>query len=232
MLPLKDNTPSKHFPIVNWIIIITNLAVFIFQLSLNDTQLSAFFYKYGMVPGTINSEISNATDGFRLGLLTPFLTNMFIHGGFLHFISNMWMLYIFGDNVEDKMGSFRYLFFYLITGILASLTHFILYINSPVPTIGASGAISGVMAAYMFLFPRNKILTFIPIFIIIPLLVPIPAFIFIGIWFLGQLFSGTMHLFHGTATEIAFWAHIGGFISGLIFYKFFLRKQKWTFSIN
>jgi membrane associated rhomboid family serine protease len=139
----------------------------------------------------------------------------------------MWFLYIFGDNVEDRMGKVNYLLFYLLAGLLASITHFVLYIHSQVPAIGASGAISGVMAAYMFLFPRSKIITLIPIFFILPLFVSIRAFIFIGIWFVIQLINGTGHLlFHGAATGIAFWAHIGGFVAGMLLFRLFIMKKQ------
>ncbi len=217
MIPLRDTIKSDSFPLVNWILIILNAVVFFFEISLDHGQAELFIQKYGLIPAETNLTGNNS---YR------FFTNMFLHGGWWHFIGNMWILYIFGDNVEDKMGRFRYLIFYLLTGLLAGLTHFILYRNSPVPAIGASGAISGVMAAYMFMFPGSMILSFVPIFII-PLLIPIPALIYIGIWFIGQLFSGTYSLLlSSTATGIAFWAHIGGFIAGIILYRIFVRKKK------
>lgn len=220
MIPLRDTQPSERFPIVNWVIIIVNAIVFIFELTLTDAEAEMFFYKFGLVPSQ-----TNLTSGNQY----TFFTNMFLHGGWVHFIGNMWILYIFGDNVEDRMGRIRYLFFYIITGLIAGFTHYMLYRSSTAPAIGASGAISGVMAAYMFLFPRSKILSFVPVFFL-PLLIPIPAFIFVAIWFIGQLFSGTYHLlFSPTATGIAFWAHIGGFLGGLILYRLFLlpkRKRK------
>lgn len=226
MIPIKDTIPSKQFPIVNWIIILLNLGVFIFELTLNSSQLTAFFYHYGLVPSRVVSEIVQNKAGLDINIFTPFFTNMFIHGGFLHILGNMWVLYIFGDNVEDRMGSIRYLFFYLISGILASLTHFVLNAGSTVPAIGASGAIAGVMAAYMFLFPNSKVITLIPLFFILPLFIPIPAFIFIGLWFILQLFSGAVHLVaHDAATGIAFWAHVGGFLAGMFLYRYFLRKK-------
>jgi membrane associated rhomboid family serine protease len=146
---------------------------------------------------------------------------MFLHGGWGHIISNMWILFIFGDNVEDRMGKIKYFLFYILCGLIASFTHFILHRNSPIPAIGASGAISGIMAAYMLLFPKSTIISIVPI-IIIPLFIPIPALIYIGIWFLGQLLSGTTSLMlSDTATGIAFWAHIGGFLGGILFYRSF-----------
>ncbi len=222
MIPLRDTQPSERFPIVNWVIIIINAIIFIFELTLNDAEAEIFFYKFGLVPSQVSLTSGNQY---------TFFTNMFLHGGWGHFIGNMWILYIFGDNVEDRMGSIRYLFFYIIAGLVASFTHFMLYRTSTAPAIGASGAISGIMAAYMFLFPKSKILTLVPIFIL-PLLIPIPAFIYIAIWFIGQVFSGTYHLlFSPSVTGIAFWAHIGGFLGGLLLYRLFLspkRKRKKT----
>lgn len=216
MIPLRDTIKSEHFPIVNWLIIILNVLVFLFMLSLDPRQTEWFVQKFALVPAQTHL-FSNSS--YR------FFTTMFIHGSWWHIIGNMWILYIFGDNVEDRMGSFRYLLFYLLTGLLAGFTHYILYSNSAVPVVGASGAISGVMAAYMFMFPGSMILSLVPIFIL-PLFMPIPALIYIGIWFIIQLFSGTFTLFAGqSASGIAFWAHIGGFLAGWVLYKYFLRKK-------
>ena len=143
---------------------------------------------------------------------------MFLHGGFLHIIRNMWFLYIFGDNIEDRLGHIRYLVFYLFCGVAAGLVHLFTNWNSNIPTIGASGAISGVMGAYLLLYPRSRILTLIPIFFFFQF-VEIPAFIFLGFWLLLQLFSAS--LTPRNVGGIAFWAHIGGFVAGLIFIKIF-----------
>ncbi len=188
---------------------------------LDSRQAELMIAKYGLIPDSIRlSSVSNLHD-LRVIIFRPFFTNMFLHGGWLHLISNMWILFIFGDNVEDRMGKVRYFLFYLVCGLIASLTHFILHRNSPVPAIGASGAISGIMAAYMFMFPKSTIVSLVPI-IIIPLFLPIPAIIYIGLWFIGQLWSGTTSLMlSDNATGIAFWAHIGGFIGGLLLYRFF-----------
>jgi membrane associated rhomboid family serine protease len=227
MIPLKDTIPSRHFPLINWIIILLNLMIFIFDLTLTPGQREIFIYTYGLVPARFVSDVFGADTEFTMRSVMPFFSTMFIHGGFWHFLGNMWSLFIFGDNVEDSMGSFRYLLFYLFSGLAAGIAHFILYTNSGIPAIGASGAISGVMAAYMFLFPRSRIITLIPIFIIIPLFVRIPAFLFIGFWFIMQLLSGTATLaFSDSATGIAFWAHIGGFLGGLLIYRRFLRRHQ------
>lgn len=204
-----------------------NIGVFLFAVFfLNTNQSAAFIYRYGLIPDSIRlSEVSNLHD-IRITIIRPFFTNMFLHGGWGHIISNMWILYIFGDNVEDRMGKVRYFFFYILCGLLASITHFILYRNSAVPAIGASGAISGVMAAYMLMFPKSTIISLVPIFII-PLFLPIPALVYIGIWFIGQLLSGTtMLMLSDSATGIAFWAHIGGFLGGLWIYRYFLSSRR------
>jgi membrane associated rhomboid family serine protease len=177
------------------------------------------------VPATISFQHLAGLHDLRTMVIRPFFSNMFLHGGWGHIISNMWVLYIFGDNVEDRLGKLRYFFFYIFCGFAASMTHFILYRNSAVPAIGASGAISGVMAAYMLMFPRSTIISLVPI-IIIPLFIPIPALIYIGLWFILQLFSGTTSLMSGAATEIAFWAHIGGFLGGLWLCRILVRRTR------
>lgn len=220
MFPINDTIKHERFPIVNWIIILANAVVFFYELSLDQKAIQEFFYAYGLVPAAFN-------EASKINPLVyfPFLSNMFLHGGWGHFIGNMWTLFIFGDNVEDRMGKFRYLGFYLITGVLASATHYFLNQASEIPSLGASGAISGVMGAYMFLFPRSRIIFFIPIFFI-PYFIPIPAFIYLAFWFIGQFLSGTYSLFQETAGGIAFWAHIGGFVAGALLFRFFLYKRR------
>jgi membrane associated rhomboid family serine protease len=188
---------------------------------LNSKQVELVINNYGLIPNNVRLEGVDNLHELRTIVFRPFFTNMFLHGGWGHLIANMWILFIFGDNVEDRMGKVRYFLFYILCGIIASFTHFILHRNSLAPAIGASGAISGVMAAYMIMFPKSTIISFIPIFII-PLFLPIPAMVFIGLWFLLQLISGTSSLMlSNSATGIAFWAHIGGFIGGLLLYRFF-----------
>jgi len=229
VIPLRDNIPSKSFPVVNWFLIIVNLGIFLFEVFfLNQQQAEAMIYQYGLVPDQVRLGGLTSLDEIRITVLRPFFTNMFLHGGWGHIISNMWILFIFGDNVEDRMGKIKYFMFYILCGLIASFTHFILHRHSGVPAIGASGAISGVMAAYMFMFPKSNILSFIPI-IIIPFFLPIPAIIYIGLWFAGQLISGASSLMlSSSATGIAFWAHIGGFLGGLLTYRFFdtVRRRR------
>ncbi|MGB9747240.1 MAG: rhomboid family intramembrane serine protease [Bacteroidales bacterium] len=225
MFPLRDNIPHRHFPYMNWAIILACTAVFLFQLSLNPQEQQAFFYLFGLVPARYSHPEWARFFGLYADNYFPFITNTFMHGGWGHFISNMWILFIFGDNVEDRMGHFRYLLFYLLAGLMASLTHFVLHPASTVPALGASGAIAGVMAAYMFLFPYSRILVLLPI-LIIPFFFEVSAFVFIAIWFVIQLFSGMTDLmFPAYTSGIAFWAHIGGFLTGLFTFRIFLAKR-------
>ncbi len=226
MFPIKDNIPSRSFPVVNWIIIAVNLLVFLFELSIPDNYLESFFYIFGLVPARFSHPEWADFYGLHADDYWPFFTNMFLHGGWSHFIGNMWTLFIFGDNVEDRLGHRNYLLFYVLCGLGASFTHFYIYPDSTVPALGASGAISGVMAAYMILFPGARILMLLPI-IVIPFFFEISAFIYLAYWFFMQLFNGTFNLLSANeGTGIAFWAHIGGFVAGLLLYGFFRKKKK------
>lgn len=211
MIPIRDTQPSNCLPVVTYFLMGTNLFVFMYQMQIGLDN-SPFFYIYGLVPAKYT--IENVSIHFTLlnQVLSAF-TYMFLHGGILHFLGNMWTLYIFGDNVEEHFGSIRFLGFYILAGFISGLFHFFLNPVSTIPTIGASGAIAGVMGAYFLLFPKSKILTVIPI-LIIPFFIEIPAFIFLGIWFLLQFLNAAGS---SAGAGIAWWAHIGGFIAGLIF---------------
>ena len=164
MIPIRDALRSNNFPVVNFVIIVINIIVFLWQL-LQGPHLKESLYLYGIVPLRYsNPELSAHFTRFQQYL--PFLTSMFLHGGFLHIIMNMWFLYIFGDNIEDRLGHIRYVIFYLFCGVAAGLVHLFTNWSSNIPTIGASGAISGVMGAYLLLYPRSKIMTLIPIFLL------------------------------------------------------------------
>lgn len=217
MIPIRDTIPTRNYPIVNTALIAVNVVLFLVELS-QGPGLERFIYMYGLVPAryTIPQIASYFTTGQQLVSLITF---MFLHGGFWHLLSNMWFLYIFGDNIEDRLGPLRYLAFYIICGLTSGLSHFAFNYHSAMPTIGASGAIAGVMGAYFILFPKAKILTFIPIFFI-PYFIEIPAFFFLGFWFVVQFLSAAGS--HGQMAGIAWWAHIGGFIFGIIFLKLFL----------
>ena len=221
MIPIRATIPSKNYPIVNNTLIGINVVVYLVQISLVP-NLNRFFYIYGLVPARysipqITSYFSTSQQIFSL------ISFMFLHGGFWHLLGNMWSLYIFGDNIEDRLGPFRYLVFYLLCGITSGLSHLIINLHSNIPTIGASGAIAGVMGAYLILYPNAKILTLIPI-IFIPWFIEIPAFFFLGLWFFIQFISAAGS--HGGIGGIAWWAHIGGFIFGIIFLKILLALPK------
>lgn len=214
MIPLRDNIRSKNYPVVNNLLIGLNVLVFLIQLS-QGSDWNRFVFTYGLVPARFTDPALAAYFG-TAGNLFSLLSYMFLHGGFMHILFNMWSLWIFGDNVEDRLGPLRYLGFYLAAGLLSGLSHMVLNMGSQAPTIGASGAVAGVMGAYFILHPGAKILTLIPI-IIIPWIMQIPAFVFLGIWFLLQFISAAGS--HGGATGIAWWAHIGGFIGGMVLLK-------------
>lgn len=215
MFPLRDTIRARSFPTVNWLLIISNVLVFLFQRSLGARELEVFINILGVVP-------------YRFLTASPvapisLLSSQFLHGGWLHLITNLWTLYIFGDNVEDRMGHLRYLVFYLLSGALGGVIQVLSIPTSLIPTIGASGAIAGVLGAYLLLFPRARVLTFIPIFFL-PWMVEIPAIMYLGIWFISQFFSGmsslhTSHMLGG----IAYWTHVGGFVSGLLLVHRFTR---------
>ncbi len=212
MIPLKDENPSRSFPIVNISIIIINIAVFIYQYIILSDKLRAYLtFSLGCVP----YEITHLTDLPPTNIIPPpftILSSMFIHGGFIHLMSNMLFLWIFGDNVEDKLGHLRYLLFYFLCGIAGSCAHIIVNSNSKLPCIGASGAISGIMGAYMIFFPLAKIKTLIILFIFIQI-IEIPAFLMIGYWIFIQIIFGISET-GAKGDGIAWFAHIGGFLTG------------------
>lgn len=216
MIPIRDTIRSETYPIVNSCIIAVNVLVFFVELSQGE-RLDGFIKIYGLVPARYS--VPQIADYFTTGhQVLSFLTFMFLHGGFLHLLGNMWSLYIFGDNVEDRLGHLRYLMFYLLCGLASGISHLAINWHSMIPTIGASGAIAGVMGAYFILYPRAKVLTLVPIFFFFQF-IELPAFLFLGIWFLFQFMSAAGA--SAQAGGIAWWAHIGGFVFGVIFLKLF-----------
>jgi rhomboid family protein len=215
MFPLYDTVRSRKFPLINTMLILANGLVFIYELQMSSTALKGFIFTWGLIPNHLFAEPSNAW--------TTIFTAMFLHGGWFHILSNMWVLFIFGDNVEARMGGTRYLIFYLLSGVAAGLLQAYALPASEVPMIGASGAIAGVLGAYLILFPGARIASLVPIFFIFTV-IEIPAFIFLLFWFVSQLFSGLFMIQGGGASGIAWWAHVGGFIFGVIM-VFFFRKR-------
>jgi membrane associated rhomboid family serine protease len=221
MIPLRDTIQSRTYPIIRNTIIGINVIVFLWQLG-QGPYIKGIFDLYGMVPIRYSdSGISGKFTVFQQ--LVPFFSYMFLHGGFLHLLGNMWFLYIFGDNVEDRLGPSRFVAFYILSGIAAVLIHLVTNWHSRLPTIGASGAIAGVMGAYFLLFPRSRVLTMVPIFFF-PLLFELPAVFFLGYWVVIQFLYASLS--QGQVGGVAWWAHIGGFIFGLATIKLFLAVPR------
>lgn len=213
MIPIRDTVRSRNYPVVNTVLIAANALLFLIQMG--HPNLESFILTYGLIPArySVPEIASQFTSGEQTLALFSF---MFLHGSFLHLLGNMWSLYIFGDNVEDRMGPIRYLLFYLCCGWVSGLAHMVTNWGSQVPTIGASGAIAGIMGAYFILYPHSKILTLVPV-LFIPLFFEIPATFFLAIWFFLQFLSAAAAA--GTGGGIAWWAHIGGFLFGMILVK-------------
>lgn len=225
MFPIKDTVPRRTYPLMTLFIITANAFVFFFVLSMPPHYQDAFIELFGLVPARYSHPLWAVVMGFPLDGYWPFLTNMFLHSGWLHFIGNMWMLYLFGDNVEDRLGRLRFLLFYLAAGLAANVIHFLVYHDSTLPVVGASGAIAGVMAAYLRLFPRARIITLVPV-LFFPFFFEVPAVLFMGIWFATQLLSGAASLaIMDAGGGIAWWAHIGGFALGFLFIKPLCRSR-------
>jgi membrane associated rhomboid family serine protease len=209
MIPLKDDNPTRTFPIINYLLIAANVIVFFYQATLPVRAEKAFVMAYAMVPARIPAALAGHTS-MQLAL-EPLFTSMFLHGGLLHLLGNMLFLYVFGDNVEDVFGHIGYLIFYLFCGIGSGVAHVIFNLHSTLPAVGASGAISGVMGAYAVFFPRAKVLMLFFIF-----LIPIPAIIVLGYWFVLQFLAGIGQFGTAATGGVAVWAHIGGFLIGLV----------------
>lgn len=216
MIPLRDQIPTRRFPFVNYTLIGLNIVVFLWQLAVGS-QNEAAAYQFALIP-------SQVTAGLDAGDFFYMFASMFMHGGWLHLIGNMLYLWIFGDNVEDALGHFRYLLFYLAGGVFAALAHVWTNPNSVVPTVGASGAIAAALGAYLILFPQSKVLTLIPLGFFSRITL-IPAIVVLGLWFVLQLFSGVLSIGAADVGGVAFWAHIGGFVFGLLLGRLLAQRD-------
>ena len=223
MIPLKDDQPRYSTPYVTWFLLAINVGVFLFEVMLNPPAREAFVFQFGMVP----DQLTHAVGAGALGQgFLPMLTSMFLHGSWLHLIANMWVLAIFGDNIEDYFGHFRFLLFYLASGIGAALVHLAFNMNSDVPTVGASGAIAGVMGAFFLLYPTARVLTLVPFFFIF--FTWLPAWLVLGYWFIVQFLSGTATAIATAARDtggVAVWAHVGGFATGILLVKLVPKRR-------
>ena len=239
MIPLQDNIPSRTFPVVNYAMIAVCTLVFLAQLVDQTDGEARLVERLGMIPQRVFHPAEPIVQSERVAVVDPFgrvidvvqrprvfasppfspwltlLTCIFLHGGWMHFLGNMWFLFIFGDNVEDRIGHVGYLLFYLASGVAASGAHLLADPHSPIPTIGASGAIAGVMGAYFLLYPHAKVVSLVPIIFILQILV-LPAPVFLGIWFVLQFFQGVWSVSSMQTTGVAWWAHIGGFVVGFL----------------
>jgi len=214
MIPIRDRNPSGTFPYVTIGIIIVNILIFLYELSLGS-GLGEFIMKFGVVPLKV-SYYSQVPDLTFINTFFPFISSMFLHGGFVHLIGNMWFLWIFGDNIEDKLGHFKFIAFYFLCGIIASSVHVFFNSQSNVPCVGGSGAIAGVLGAYMVTFPRARVVTIVPLFVFIQVM-ELPAIVVLGFWFVIQFFNGAASITaSASGAGVAWWAHIGGFAAGVI----------------
>ena len=215
MIPIRDTIRARNFPVVTVSIIVVTVLVFIYELSLTPAELDRFTATYGVVPALQIQIFLQAP--FSLNTWAPMVGTIFLHGGFMHIFGNMLYLWVFGDNIEDILGRFRFLVFYLLAGFAGSLGHIITNPESLIPTIGASGAVAGVLGAYFLTFPRARVLALVPLLFIITF-VEIPAVIFLFLWFALQLLSGIAAIAGDTAM-VAWWAHVGGFAAGMVMVK-------------
>jgi membrane associated rhomboid family serine protease len=224
MIPLSDANPTRRTPVVNWLLIAINVVVFLYEISLPTRQLNTLIASLGVTPTLVLRAIADpGTAPTRIW--ETLITSQFLHAGWLHLIGNMLYLWVFGDNIEDILGHFLYIFFYLVSGVAAGLVQSVIQGPSSIPSIGASGAIAGVLGAYLVLFPTTRIHTLIPIFFFATL-AQIPALILIGWWFIQQFFYGVAALSSVASSGIAFWAHIGGFIAGVVLILPFIGRSR------
>jgi membrane associated rhomboid family serine protease len=219
--PIRDDQPSFSVPFVNYFIIGLNALAFIFELSVQAAGpggLNDLVSRFGMIPRHFELALAGSAHYNLAAVGLTIFTSMFLHAGWQHILGNMWVLWIFGDNIEDYLGHFQYLLFYLLCGFAAAITHVLLNFNSGLPTVGASGAIAGVMGAYLLLYPRAKVLTWVAFIFFFWL----PAWVWLGCWFLLQFFIGTTMA--AASGGVAVWAHVGGFVAGLILIKVFPQR--------
>ena len=226
MLPIGDTVPRRSPPVAVWLLLIGNALVFVFELSMPPPVLERCFHLFGVVPARYTHPSWAAWAGLPLDDYWPFLTSMFLHGGWIHIVSNMWTLWIFGDNVEDRMGAVRFVAFYLLCGLAAGLVHVLANPYSTLPTVGASGAIAGVMGAYFVLFPTSRMIVMVPV-LFFPFFFEIPAVTYLVVWVLSQLFSATLALgVPGLVGGVAWWAHVGGFVAGMALQFLFVKRGR------
>ncbi len=222
MIPLRDENPAQRTAIVTRVLIVLNVLGFLQQMFQGD-GIRDFLFAWGFIPERLTAALVGAGDPSAVGL--SLVSSMFLHGGWLHLLGNMWYLWIFGDNIEDRLGHLRFLVFYLVAGIVSALAHAFFNPGSPVPTVGASGAIAGVLGAYAQAFPRARVVTLVPIFFFFQV-IALPALLVLGLWFVFQFLSGALSMGGAGSGGVAWWAHIGGFAFGYVVMAWLSRPAK------
>lgn len=226
MIPIRDTAPCYHKPLITWGLIIVCSCIFItMQLFMPFSLSSQIITQYGMVPMRYANPQWAVDAGLPFDYYFSFLSNLFLHASWTHLIVNMWFLWIFADNVEDRMGRLPFLCFYLLCGVLATFLQWYFDPTLEIPVVGASGAIAGVLAAYFFLYPFERVILWLPIFLL-PIVIHVPAIAFLGLWVIIQLNDATTSILaKNTPVDVAWWAHLGGFIAGSILYRWFIKPQ-------
>ena len=224
MFPLRDDNPTTITPVVTWVLIAINVAVFLYQVSLPPSAAQLFVFQFGAIPAVVFGVKILPAQVAAIPPLMSIFTSIFLHGGWMHLVGNMWFLWIFGNNIEEAMGHARYLAFYLICGILASASHIVSSPDSSIPSIGASGAIAGALGAYIMLYPRARVWTLIFLGFFIRLMY-LPAGVILGFWILLQFINGSMMMGRQDTGGVAFWAHVGGFIAGILLVGLFKKRD-------
>lgn len=225
MIPLHDDVPRVHPPIAVVVLIVINVLVFLYEVGLDPHSKVRLFHFFGVVPNRFLNPEWAAFAGYPEASVVPFFSYMFLHGGWLHLILNMWMLWIFGDNIEDVTGHGWFVLFYVLCGLVAVGVHILSDTSSAVPVVGASGAVAGVMGAYMVLYPHGKVQVLVPVFFF-PLFFRIPSVLFLGVWGASQFLSGVLTIANGAAQSVAVWAHVGGFVAGIALITVFRVRER------
>ena len=224
MIPIRNAVPSRYPAVITWTLIVINCSVFLYENSLSPDELELFVREFALIPARY-TDVASLDSDLAGGGFFAFLSMMFLHGGWLHLILNMWMLWLFGGTIEDRLGHMRYLVFYLVCGLGASITHVIFNPTSTIPALGASGAIAGILGCYLRLFPLARLVVIVPI-LIIPLFFEVHAFVFIGIWFLLQVVQSALEHIAPSAENVAWSAHVGGFLAGFALGPLLVRSEQ------
>lgn len=230
MIPLRDNVPRVSAPVAVSVIIAINVVAFLYSKTLDNRGLLYLYHLFGVVPARFFNPEWATWAGYPDTIGWPFISYMFLHGGWFHIVANMWMLWIFGDNIEDVTGHRRFVVFYLLCGLAAVAMHMAFEPGETVPIVGASGAVAGIMGAYVVLYPHGQVVAIVPI-IIVPLVMRFPSYIFLGVWFLSQFIAGVISEVR-SSSDIAWWAHVGGFMAGVYFIRYFKRPGHCKYCYN